>query len=125
MQPVAEAHFVTHVGKNEAPADWGCDALWQGGAAVYERCVAVFAIGYTLDEASAPPPYLNDLLASAPIVAGEQTAYPESVLDLNRMFPADKSYYTYVGSLVRFLRTLSCMELDSTCSGCTQRLEQF
>lgn len=106
MQPAVEAHIVAAVGFNEAPAEWGCDALWQGGEVDYERCVAVFAIGYTIDEVAAPPSYLNELLGHAPSVVGEEVAFPAPVLDMSRLLPSNTSYFAYVGSLVRFCLTL-------------------
>jgi hypothetical protein len=100
MQPVAEAHIVTAVGLHQAPVDWGCDSLWLGGAVMYDRCVAVFAVGYTLDEAAESPTFMKHLLGSAPHVAGEETLFPAPDLDLSEVLPSDKSYYTYIGSLV-------------------------
>lgn len=123
LQPAAEAHIVAAVGPKQAPADWGCDSLFQqGGAVVYEKCVAVFAVSYTVDEAAASPSYLNELLGNAPSVAGGEKPFPASVLDMSRLLPEDKSYYTYVGSLVCFCKSLVLNRIQmlrvlaSTCS---------
>jgi Eukaryotic-type carbonic anhydrase len=101
LQPAAEAHIVSAVGLHQAPTDWGCDSLWRGGAVVYDRCVSVFAVGYTLDEGAESPAFMRDLLDSAPHVAGEETPFPAADLDLSWILPVDKTYYTYAGSLVR------------------------
>jgi hypothetical protein len=61
---------VTAIGPGQAPADWGCDAVWQGGEAVLEKCIAVFGIIYKLDEKAVEPPYFQKLFSAFPQEAG-------------------------------------------------------
>jgi Eukaryotic-type carbonic anhydrase len=92
---------VTAVGPGEAPKEWGCDAVWEGGEAKLESCIAVFGIMYRLIEGEEQQEYLTKLVSTEPTVAGEEAPYPDAVFDLQEMMPDDLSYYSYVGSLVR------------------------
>jgi hypothetical protein len=65
-----EAHIVTAVGPGQAPPDWGCDAVWEGGDPVLEKCIAVFGIIYKLDEDAVEPEYFQKLFDSFPEEAG-------------------------------------------------------
>ena len=125
MQPAAEAHIVAAVGLHEAPAEWGCDAVWHGGDVEYEKCVAVYAVGYTIDESATSPFYLDDLLGAAPSVVGEKVPFPAPVLDMSRLLPADKSYFTYVGSLVRFCDPLLQPFVSSTAVHALRDLKHY
>jgi hypothetical protein len=70
IQAPMEAHIVTAVGPGEAPADWGCDAVWEGGDPVLEKCIAVFGIAYYFEPSAVSPSYLKDVLDGFPLVAG-------------------------------------------------------
>lgn len=94
-----EAHIVTAVGPGEAPTDWGCDAVWEGGDPVLEKCIAVFGIVYVTTPDAKSPEYFDHLFSSFPSVAGSEAAFPAPTFDLNSLLPEDKSYYGYVGSL--------------------------
>jgi hypothetical protein len=101
MQGAAEAHIVSFVAKGSAPPEWGCDAVWDGGEPVLNKCVAVFGIMYHIsDEEDSSPTYFKDILDHAPDVAGAETPAPFDEFDLYQLIPKDKSYYTYAGSLV-------------------------
>lgn len=65
-----ESHIVTAVAKGEAPKDWGCDAVWDGGEANLEKCIAVFGTIYIMSDTSKSPVYLDYLLENFPQIAG-------------------------------------------------------
>lgn len=100
MQAAAETHIVTLVGPGEAP-EWGCDDVWQGGDAALENCTAVFGILYRLGDSTDLPGYLESAIKETPIVAGEEKPLSAGKLNVDNILPDDRSYYTYVGSLVR------------------------
>jgi hypothetical protein len=100
LQAAAEAHIVSFVAKGFAPPEWGCDAVWEGGDAVLEKCVAVFGVMYSISDDGAEPAYLRSILEHVPDVAGAEAPAPFKTLDLYQMLPKDKSYYSYAGSLV-------------------------
>lgn len=94
----AELHIVTLVAKGEAP-EWGCDAVWDGGDPVLEKCTAVFGILYKFGETS--PEWIDKAYGEGPLKVDEEEAEPFSMkdIDLSATLPEDKSYYTYYGSL--------------------------
>lgn len=96
---------MTLVGPGEAP-DWGCDAVWEGGDAVLENCTAVFGVMYRLGQPDSQPAYLEAAIREAPLVAGGKAPLRAGQLDLNTVLPSDRSYYSYVGSLVRISKQL-------------------
>lgn len=65
-----EAHIVTAVGPGEAPAEWGCDAVWEGGDPVLEKCIAVFGIVYVTEPDATSPEYFESLFKTFPAFAG-------------------------------------------------------
>jgi hypothetical protein len=100
MQAPMEAHIVTAVGPGEAPPEWGCDAIWDGGDPVFEKCIAVFGVLYVYKPDAVTPEPIQKLFDSFPALAGEKAPYPDATIDLNGLLPEDKSYNTYIGSLV-------------------------
>jgi Eukaryotic-type carbonic anhydrase len=98
VQYGAEAHIVTLIAKGEKP-EGGCDDYWDGKAAVYEKCAAMFGILYKLGDTSAP--YLDEFIAKVPLVAGKEADIGIESFDLEKLLPAHWRHYTYVGSLVR------------------------
>jgi hypothetical protein len=76
--------------------------VWEGGAAVPEKCFAVFGILFNISPDAVTPPAIEWLFNSFPEVVGAEAPYPDVTLDLNELLPLDKSYDTYIGSLVRF-----------------------
>lgn len=100
MQSVAELHIVTFVAEGEAP-EWGCDAVWQGGDPVLDKCVAVFGVLYRLGRTS--PGWFDKMFTEAPNVVETDKGkpYSEGNFDLNKIIPQDKTYWGYRGSLVR------------------------
>ena len=100
LRALAETHIVTLIGPGEAP-EWGCDDVWNGGAAVLERCAAVFAIMYRLGGDADMPGYLETATKEAPLVAGAEAPLSAGHLNIGDLLPTDLSYYTYAGSLVR------------------------
>ena len=69
-----EAHIVTAVGPGEAPKEWGCDAVWEGGDPVLEKCIAVFGVMYVMKKDVETPPALKNLINAYPKIAG--TSHP-------------------------------------------------
>lgn len=112
LQAAAETHIVTLVGPGEAP-EWGCDAVWAGGAPVLENCTAVFGVMYRLGEPDTAPAYLEAAIKKAPRVAGASVPYPADQLDLMSILPSDLSYYSYIGSLVRPFHARGSMVMNA------------
>ena len=101
VQYPAELHIVSLVAFGEAP-EWGCDEVWLGGDPVLERCAAVFGIVFKIGEETEPA-FLDVAFAEGPLTDGATAPLSVSDFDIESLFPADKSYYTYLGSLVRAL----------------------
>lgn len=95
----AETHIVTLAGPGQAPPEWGCDAIWEGGDPVLENCTAVFGVMYRLGTPSTEPGYLEAAVKEAPDVAGAKKPLSAGQLNVDNIMPADRSYYTYIGSL--------------------------
>lgn len=108
LQAAAETHIVTLVGPGEAP-EWGCDEYWSTGDPVLENCTAVFGIMYRLGEPEMVPGYFEAAIKEAPQVAGAEKPLAAGEIDIQNLLPADTSYYTYIGSLVR------CVLVCSSC----------
>lgn len=61
---------MTAVGPGEAPKEWGCDAVWEGGDPVLEKCIAVFGIVYVTKEDAVSPSFFQNIFNTFPEVAG-------------------------------------------------------
>lgn len=92
---------MTLVGPGQAPPEWGCDAIWEGGDPVLEKCTAVFGVMYRLGTPTTEPGYLETAIKEAPLTAGGKKPLSAGQLNLDNVLPSDRSYYTYIGSLVR------------------------
>lgn len=103
VQAAAETHIVTLAGPGQAPPAWGCDAVWEGGDPVLENCTAVFGVMYRLGEPTQEPNYLETAINEAPDVAGAKKPLSAGQLNVDNIIPEEKSYYTYIGSLVSLL----------------------
>lgn len=95
----AETHIVTLAGPGQTPPEWGCDAIWEGGDPVLEKCTAVFGVMYRIGTPTSEPGYLEAAIQEAPVVAGGKKPLSAGQLNVENILPSDRSYYTYVGSL--------------------------